>query len=82
MRMKRITEQGRYINLVPKGLYGDVSGDPNMREADKTESDAFTFFIYEEILAFLAAARETGLGKKELEDIFFNNADRILGGLK
>jgi len=78
MRMKRITENGRYINLVPEGLYGDVSGDPNMREVAGPESDRFTFFLYGEIASFL----ETGLSKKDLEDVFFNNANNILGGVK
>ena len=30
MRMRRICEQGFYVNLVPRGLYGDVSDDPHM----------------------------------------------------
>lgn len=76
MRMRRITENGRYINLVPKGLYGDVSGDPNMREVD--DAQGFTFFLYEEIAALLQA----GLSKKDMEDVFFNNADKIMGGIR
>jgi predicted TIM-barrel fold metal-dependent hydrolase len=80
MRMRRITENGRYINLVPRGLYGDVSGDPNMRDVSSPESDGFTFFLYEEIAAVLSAARETGLTKQDIEAIFYGNAKRILGG--
>lgn len=37
MRMYRIVEDGRYINVVPRGLYGDVSYDKNMRETDETD---------------------------------------------
>lgn len=77
MRMKRITENGKYVNLVPEGLYGDVSGDKNMRAVKSPESDAFTFFLYEEISAFLEACPS----KKDVEDVFFNNANRILGGV-
>ena len=40
MRMRRICEGGKYINVVPRGLYGDVSGDMNMREAIPPESDS------------------------------------------
>jgi hypothetical protein len=35
MRMRRICEDGGYINLVPPGLYGDVSDDPHMRAVDR-----------------------------------------------
>ena len=78
MRMKRICENGTYINLVPKGLYGDVSGDKNMREVEGKEADSLTFFLYEEIAAFLDAARQVGLTSRDLEDAFYNNARRIL----
>ena len=82
MRMRRIEEAGRYVNLVPKGLYGDVSGDPNMRDVPAPESDGFTFFLYEEIAAFLAAADRTGLSSADLASVFFGNADHILGGTR
>lgn len=78
MRARRITENGRYINIVPKGLYGDVSNDPNMREAVGKDAENITFLMYEEILAFRRAAEKTGLSKKDIEDIFYNNAVRIL----
>ena len=74
MRMRRICENGIYINIVPKGLYGDVSGDKNMREAVGEEAEGLTFFLYEEIKAIRAAADETGLGEGDLEDLFYNNA--------
>ncbi len=78
MRMRRICEGGRYVNLVPRGLYGDVSGDPNMREIDGPEAERLTFFLYEELLAFRRAAEATGLTRADLEDIFHNNAARTL----
>ena len=78
MRMKRICVNGTYINVVPKGLYGDVSGDKNMREVEGPEAEALSFFMYEEIAAFLDAARQTGLGAADLEDAFYNNARRVL----
>jgi len=79
MRTRRICENGIYINLVPKGLYGDLSGDIHMREVDEIESENITFFMYEEIAAFRRAADVKNLKKDDIEDIFYNNAVRILG---
>ena len=78
MRMRRVTRDGRYVNLVPKGMYGDVSGDPNMDEVDGEEAERLTFFLYEEIDAFRRAAVSTGLTPADINDVFFRNADRIL----
>lgn len=78
MRMKRICENGHYVNIVPKGLYGDVSNDHNMRETDSIEGDQLTFFMYEEILAFRQAATITGLTKGDIQDVFYNNAMELL----
>lgn len=78
MRMRRICERGRYVNLVPRGLYGDVSGDRNMREVGDEEADRLTFFMYEELKAFQTAAQKTGLTRSDIEDIFYNNAYRLI----
>ncbi|RLD12485.1 MAG: hypothetical protein DRI44_00340 [Chlamydiae bacterium] len=78
MRTHRICENGKYINLVPKGLYGDVSNDPNMREVSDAEAEKITFFLYEELAAFFKAAKECNLTKNDLEDIFYNNAIKII----
>ena len=78
MRMRRICEEGRYINLVPRGLYGDVSGDKNMREVEGAEAEQLTFFLYEELLALKRAAEETHLSAKDIKDIFYNNAVNML----
>ena len=74
MRMRRICEDGTYINLVPPGLYGDVSGDAHMREVSRDEGQRLSFFLYEEIMAFREAAEATGLTTAEVADIFYNNA--------
>ena len=76
MRMYRIFENGTYINVVPRGMYGDVSSDPHMRETDEP---CITNFLYEEIMAFRKAAEETGLSKEDVKDVFFNNAAKIYG---
>lgn len=78
MRMKRIEKDGRYVNLVPRGLYGDVSGDRNMGEVDGAEAEALSFFLYEELAAFRLAAERVGLSCTDLEDVFHNNAARLL----
>jgi predicted TIM-barrel fold metal-dependent hydrolase len=78
MRARRITENGIYINLVPKGLYGDVPSDKNMQEVIGEEANKITFFIYEEIEAFRLAAENKKLSKSDINDIFYNNADRII----
>jgi hypothetical protein len=82
MRMRRICEEGRYINLVPKGLYGEVSGDPNMREVEGEEAERLTLFMYEELLAFRKAAEETALTRSDLEDVFYNNAASLIEAVR
>lgn len=80
MRTRRIYENGNYVNLVPKGLYGDVSGDKHMRDVESGEADKLTFFLYEEIDAFRRAAEATGLRREDIEDVFCNNAAKLLKG--
>ena len=76
MRMYRTTENGFYYNNVPRGLYGDISGDPHMRETDETD---ITNFMYEELLAFKDCAEKLKLSKSEVEDILANNASSLFG---
>ena len=78
MRMRRIERDGHYVNLVPRGLYGDVSGDPNMAELDPPESDRLSFFLYEEIDAFRKAAQRAGLRESDIERVFRRNAQDML----
>ncbi len=78
MRMRRICEDGRYINLVPPGLYGDLRDDPHMREVSAAEGERLTFFLYEELLAFRRAAEACGLTAAEIADVFYGNAARLI----
>jgi len=78
MRMRRICENGNYVNLVPKGLYGDVSDDKHMREVEGGQADTLSFFLYEEIDAFRRAAQAVGLTPKDVEDVFHGNAARLI----
>jgi len=75
MRMYRIVEDGVYYNVVPRGLYGDVTNEPHMRETD--ESD-ITLMIYEQLRAFKRVAEELKLSKSDVEDIMYGNAKRLL----
>lgn len=79
MRMYRTTENGFYYNYVPRGLYGDVSGDPHMREVDYPEADRITSFMYEELRAFKRAVHELKLSDTDVEDMMCNNAARVFG---
>ena len=76
MRMYRITEGANYVNVVPRGMYGDVSTDVHMRETDESN---VTCFIYETLLAFKRASEKLGLTRDEINDILCKNAERILG---
>ncbi len=77
MRMYRITEGANYVNVVPRGMYGDVSDDPHMREVD--DASHITNFLYEELRAFKRAATELKLTKEDIEKIMCKNAERLLG---
>ena len=56
MKARRTVENGFYINEIPAGSLGDVSGDPHMREITGPEAEKITFFIYEEIASCKRAA--------------------------
>lgn len=75
MRMYRITENGVYYNVVPRGLYGDVQGQPHMRETDEKD---ITLMIYEQLRAMKRVATQLKLKDSDVEDILFNNAKKLL----
>ena len=79
MRMRRVVRDGRYVNLVPKGKYGDVSADPNMDEVEGAESESLSLFLYEQLDSFRRAAESVGLTRAEVEAVFAGNAWRLLG---
>jgi predicted TIM-barrel fold metal-dependent hydrolase len=78
MRMRRICEDGSYINLVPPGIYGDISDDPHMRAVSPEEGKRLSFFLYEQLFAFRIAAEMNNLASSDVEDIFYRNAMRLL----
>lgn len=79
MRMYRIVEDGVYYNMVPRGLYGDVSKEPHMRETDETD---VTLMIYEQILALKRVAKEMNLSAEDVNDIMYGNAKRLIDSMK
>jgi hypothetical protein len=42
------------------------------------EEDTYTFFIYENILAFREASERCNLGRRDIKDVFYNNAARLI----
>lgn len=77
MKSRRVVENGFYINEIPEGSLGDVSADPHMREIPYPEADKITFFIYEEIVSCKRAVEKLGLGRNDVENIFYRNSARI-----
>ena len=82
MRTHRIEENGTYVNLVPPGLYGDVSADPHMREVNPEEAEKITFFVYEELLSLKRACKTLGLSAQDVEDMMYNNAFQLIDGAR
>lgn len=78
MKMKRIEDNGIYVNLVPPNIYGDVSYDKNMRVVSEEEGSKLTYFMYEEIRAMKKATTNLGMGKEDIENLFYNNANELL----
>ena len=79
MKMYRVVENGEYFNVVPRGLYGDVTGEAHMRETDETD---VTFMIYEQILALKRVAADLKLDDQAIEDIMFLNAKKLIESVK
>jgi len=82
MRTKRIIRNNTYVNLVPKGLYGDMTGVPHMEEISGAEAETLTYFLYEELLSFKRAAIKLGIDKNEAKAVLHDNAKRIISGVK
>ena len=76
MKMYRISENGNYINVVPRGIYGDLTGVEHMRETDEKN---ITNFTYEIIRGFKRTAEKLGLTKNDVADIMCNNAAKLYG---
>lgn len=73
MRAKRECEGDQYINYI---RHADWEDSHTRRRPE--EEDSYTFFLYEEIFAFRKTAESCGLTDNDIEDVFFNNAYRLL----
>ena len=79
MRMYRIVENGDYFNVVPKGYYGEVTGQPHMREE---ENDKISLMMYEQLLAFKRSVAELHLSDSDVEKILYSNAKTLCDSMK
>ena len=75
MRMYRIVENGVYYNIVPRGLYGDVDGEPHMRQSDENE---ITIMMYEQLKAFKRVSLKLKLSDADVEAVMLTNAQMLL----
>ena len=76
MRMYRISENGVYKNVVPRGMYGDVSEDVHMKETDEPN---VTNFAYEILRSFKVAAKNLSLSKDDIDNVMWKNAVDLYG---
>lgn len=75
MRMYRIVENGVYYNIVPRGHYGDVNGQPHMRQ---TDGENITVMMYEQIRALKRVAVDLKLSDSDIEAIMNSNAKKLI----
>jgi predicted TIM-barrel fold metal-dependent hydrolase len=75
-RARRICEGDNYVNIMREADWEDI----HTRLAPPGERDKITFMVYEEILAFKRAAQSKGLTRRDIEDVFYNNAYQLLEG--
>lgn len=79
MRMYRVVENGVYYNVIPRGLYGDVAGEPHMRETDEKN---VTFMIYEQLLALKRVAADMKLNDSDIANIMYLNSKKLIESVK
>jgi len=75
-RARRVCEGDNYVNVMREADWEDS----HTRLAAPEEREGITFLLYEEIAAFKRAAERKGLTREEVEDVFYNNAVRLLAG--
>ncbi len=76
VRGRRIWEGENYINYIYRADWEDE----HTRRCPESEEN-LTFMLYEEIMAFKQAAENQGLKRKDIENVFHNNARRLLEGV-
>jgi len=75
--LKRIyNEKGHYINLINGSERPQINNASYMQVMP--DADTYTYFLYESINAMRQAADDLGLSRKQIENIFYNNAQRLI----
>ena len=67
--------RGRYMEA---GLFWVLVGRPGFFWGDSRHSVQPTFVVYEQLRSMARAARLVGVGKKDIRNIFWNNAIKLL----
>jgi predicted TIM-barrel fold metal-dependent hydrolase len=73
LRLRRACAGDKYINYVRHTRFVD-----DQTQRDLEHEDSFTFFLYESLAAFRRASAAAGLSRSDVEDVFYNNAHRLL----
>ena len=63
-------------------MYEAAKDDPHLKYASAEEEKSITFLAYEELLAFKRACLSLNLTKQDVEDMMYNNAQRLIDGAK
>jgi uncharacterized protein len=75
LRGKNICINNRHYFATAKAFKWSISG-PDIKKEN------MTFFIYEEIREIIEAIKRSRLGSKEISDIFYCNAKKIIDSIK
>ena len=73
IRTTAVCEGDEYINYIRHADWED-----SRTRRNPAEEESYTFFLYEQILAFKKAAEICNLTRGDIEDIFYHNAQRLL----
>ena len=77
IHLKRIyNEAGHYINLINGSERPQINTASYMQPMP--EADGYTYYLYESIDAMRQAAEDLGLSRKQIENVFYNNAQRLI----
>lgn len=76
IHLKRIYENGHYVNLINGEERPQINAASYMRPMP--DADQYTFYLYESIDAFRRAAAELDLTKDQVKAIMYGNAKRLL----
>ena len=79
IHLKRIYENGHYINLINAKERPQINNASYMRTMP--EADGYAFFLYEVLGAFRKASDQLGLNRTEINNVLCGNAKRLLNSL-